>query len=88
MPHQYRLYRWEFTPWGLMTRPKRGRLLDRFNNYHDLVESAMRRARLAGYYDDHDWQYLFDWEKLDGKTQTIRTRGTNNQHPSRPDNAR
>lgn len=59
---EYRLYRWQFSPFG-MAFPTRGRLLGRFPTFADMAESADRRARLAGYYDIHDWMYLFDWER-------------------------
>lgn len=83
----YRLYRWDFSPWGFGTRPTRGGLLATTHSYGELVSQATRRARFAGYYLDNDWMYLFDWEKEDARG-TITARGTRNQHPATPDKKR
>lgn len=83
----YRLYRWAFTPWGLALRPPRGSLLGRYSTFKELVSSATRRARMAGYYEENDWQFLFDWDREDmhGK---IKNRPTRNGRPPVSDRGR
>lgn len=81
---EYRLYRWAFGPWGMGLRPTRGAVLATFPRFKDMRESAIRRARIAGYMEPDDWQYLFDWAVIRSSGE-VRDRQLNNQHPATPD---